>query len=922
MGIGRFFKKIIPKEIRRPIKAIVDPIIDLAANTVKAVISPFTGGFDLPDVSLDVNAGSGQIKAATTVDFNAANRPIPVLYGDNVTTATIPVFVGTHGDDSADTTKQYLYMAAVISQGFHGAATTRDGLTPVFGGNLTRMTIDGKPVHLHTGQQTLSDEYTTRKDGSTVFYSSYSGPRSYGKGGIQPPQLSITKGTFANRLKIQYFDGSSDQPASSLLREHPDWDDDQNTLSGIHYVAMRFELKAADEVVGGSDGNGTFAQPYNSTPAVVVTTSGRSTPNITVGHAHSPGYHERYQNDNTIPEPGGSLSTLSPFISHHRPLNYPAPDGLINGVAASVIKQVTVDSDTVIEIQPYTDFQAKNYNSTTNGYGEQPFKVHDYLKSQDWTYDWVYMVLDDFDSATVVESTTTSGLVSARWLKHVGGGHYRFINQEGNRLYSHAVAQGTITFLAYDSNLTESIINGYTPTETLGDSTTAMYRFYAENSNAIYNRVNNAIQSATDVARLRIRDIDNDTNTVYQITSVEQSVSPVPFLYLGLYGEDSSALPSNFYTTVPVNATVYIEIHDGDAAGTWDPRPANIDLHRNQGYLVDGLSHQGYFPDANPVEYLLDYLLNPNYGMGLPFDDIDVPSFVNASIAGDRIPEYIESVLDKRYYMGKTESIEISKRNEYMYGPNTNPSGYNIDGDRFTVADNTLDRQFVIDTSRTHLQNVNEILTSIGAIMPVVDGKFKLILENAGVPYDQEAIPPASALPIAAHIKDEHVIDSITINTASVNDKFNLIKLDYTDLRLNSQPDSVMSPDPIDDSTNIRTQYLAEDNNKPLEANFTFRGIYEPNTAQRIATLLLKKSRGQPSINFVASHIALNCLPGDFIRITSESMKLDDVYRITSATLNNDHTVAISCIRHVPDFYDIGDQGQVFEARRNIIDLK
>jgi len=914
MGLKRFFKKIIPKEIRRPVKAIVDPVIDFTTNTLKAVVSPFTGGFDLPDVSLDVNAGSGQIKAATTVDFNAANRAIPVLYGNNVSVATIPVFVGTHGDDSADTSKQYLYMAAVISQGFHGAATAKTDV--IFGSVLSRMTIDGKPVHLGVGTQNLNNNYSSRYDGSTTLgeTTSNGGIRSSGKGGVQPSQYSVTKGTFANRLKIQYFDGSSDQPASSLLREHPDWDDDQNTLSGIHYVALRFELKAADETVTGSDGNGTFKQPYSSTPAVVVTTSGRSIPNITVGYSHSPGYHERFQNTNSLPAPGGIFSAASPHISHHKPLNAPAPDGLINGVNKVASSIVAVDSDTVIEIQPYADFQAKNYNSLAHGTGVQPFNVHDHLFSLGWTYDFVFMVPSSFDSATDLDH--------ALWLKHVGGGHYRFIHQQSAHPYNRTIPDATVTFFAYDNNLTEAIINSTVPTEQAGDSTTAEYRFYSDSytTNQLNNRFN--ALSGDEVMKLRIRNYATEQNDVYQITSVnDASISDAdyPYITFGIYNEDSSAVPSNFYSTVPINATVYVETQDGDASGTWDPRPANIELHRDQGYLVDGLSHQGYFPDGNPIEYLFDYLLNPNYGMGLTVNDLDTKSFIEASIAGDRIPEYVSAVLDP-FYMNKGTSLDIFARQEYMYGPNASPG--TIEGDRFTISDNTLDRQFVIDTSRSHLQNVNEILASIGGILDVVDGKFKLILENAGVPYNQESIPPATALPITAHIKDEHIIDAITLNSTSVNDKFNLIKLDYTDLRLNSQPDSVMSPDPIDDSTNIRTQYLAEDNDKPLEGNFTFRSIYEPTTAGKIATLLLKKSRGQPTVNFVASHIALNCLPGDFIRITSDSMKLDDVFRVTSTTLNNDHTVAIACIRHVPDFYDISDQGQIFEARRNIIDIK
>ena len=351
-------------------------------------------------------------------------------------------------------------------------------------------------------------------------------------------------------------------------------------------------------------------------------------------------------------------------------------------------------------------------------------------------------------------------------------------------------------------------------------------------------------------------------------------------------------------------------------------------MHKEQGYIVDGLSHQGYFPDGNSVEYLLDYMLNPNYGMGLTFNEIDRESFMNASVAGDMIPDYNAFILGQ-IWMGDTSgnplTYQAGAQQEYMYGPNTDlaVTGIpNLHGARFLISNNSLDRQFVIDTSKTHLANVNLILASIGAIMPQIEGKFKLILENAGIPDNSEQIPPITALPITAHINDEHIIDAIVINTSSLNDKFNQIKIDYTDLRNSSHPNSVMSPDPVDDSTNIRTNYLAEDNNKPLEGTFSFPSIYESVTAKKIATFLLKKSRGQPILNFSVSHIALNCLPGDFIRLTSDTMKINDVYRVTNTNLNADNTLAISCIRHIPAFYDITDEGQIFDARRNIMDIK
>ena len=49
-----WFKKIFRAPIRL-IKAVVDPIIDLGTNIVKAVVTPFTGGFDVPEESMELS---------------------------------------------------------------------------------------------------------------------------------------------------------------------------------------------------------------------------------------------------------------------------------------------------------------------------------------------------------------------------------------------------------------------------------------------------------------------------------------------------------------------------------------------------------------------------------------------------------------------------------------------------------------------------------------------------------------------------------------------------------------------------------------------------------------------------------------------------------------------------------------------------
>ena len=669
--------------------------------------------------------------------------------------------------------------------------------------------------------------------------------------------------------------------------------------------------------MGAGDGGGTYGNPYSGVPAVVVTTSGRSNFNIVAGAIYDPGYAERFQTSYT--EKAINVN----YMSYHQPLNYPDADGQISGVShpatmEKVAKHVeTVPTDTKIEIQRFKDYQPRKY---TDG-STQPVNIHDILYNLGWTYDWVWMVPSTytFNSDSTGSSYTYSGSGTTQfWLKHVGGGHYKFVNKI-NATADLTASTGALTFFAYDSTLTEADINSSSPGEDTGDSTTAEYRFYAYNNllNGIYNKWLDG-----DQFKLRVRDRETNTNDVYMVNAIHtasMSDAANPYLTLGIHNEDSSAVGEYFYTTVPIGAEIYIEVYDGST--NVDKYPANWNLLEDNGYKAEGLTYEGYRCDPNPVEYLLDYLLNPNYGVGLSVNDLDRKSWQKAAIACDRIPSIFDFERTVFPFGGGTLFTNLAQRHEYMYGENATTGGA-ANGYVIRTTNNGHDRQFIINTSKTHIQNVNTILASIGASMPVVDGKFHLLLENAGDPDDSESIPPITALPITAHIKDEHIIGGISVSTASVNDKFNQVKIDYTDVVNNSQPASVLSPDPVDDSTDIRTNYLNEDSGKKLEGAFSFPGIIDEVTAKKMATLLLKKSRGQPNIVLTCASVALNCLPGDFIRLTSDVLAIDDVYRVSASTLNPDHTVSLTCSRHVPDFYDVSDLGQIFEARRNIMDIK
>ena len=950
-----WFKKIFRKA-KRVVKKIVDPILDLGASIVKAVISPFTGAFDLGDENLDLSSdfspGLGTIKANIQVDFNGANRTIPVIYGTQVDIAVIPVFVGVEGDSAGS--GQYLYMAGVISQGFHGGCIRQGTLTQpdaYIGARLIRMTIGGKPVHLRTGAHTDSNPSYRRDsgDGEVYRWPGDEGIFASGLNGAEPQTYTITRGTFANRLKIQYFDGSATQNASSLLQEHSDWTADHK-LSGLHYVAMRFELKSADEVINSvSDGAGTYGNPYSGVPAVVVTVQGRNTPNVVAGKNAEPGYEERWNlGGKYVNNPQGG----SPFIGYHKRLDYPRGDGQweLNDstfVSADETLVHAVDSDSTLNLTGGCDYQV--HGSTPN--------IHDILNDQGWTYPyvWCYPGRVNYSGGTSTYGEVADPTNNMILLKNVGGSHYKFVSKYHRT--KDIIIENELTFFGY-SNTSVGTSTGVVQSAGGNTANYTVYRFWTSASNI--STLESAINEAASPKDVWGRIFDQDDKvTPFEWTHRPTGTSSTGTYYLngiagGNTGEEYVDLwigrhttsggsdpygsvpdPTALYQSIPDGAEIYLTqtghrpgagtVSSGstftttivDSKPTWGSSDATWG---NNTYDEEGLLYQGYIADKNPVEFLLDYCLNSNYGLGLAITEIDEKSWMSAAIACDRITKFSSYAKRNIFYGEAGDSVGADTIDpEYMYGENADATS--VLDDKIDTNYNGYDRQFIINTNATHMQNVNRILASIGGSMPYIEGKFHLYLENAGDPENNEILPTKTSLPISAELTEDNIVSGIVLRTSAINDRFNSIKIDYTEAERGGQPNSIIHPDPLTDSAGvaIRSQYLTEDNNKVLEANFTFPGIFDKHTAGKYARLLLKKSRGQPSLTFTCNAIGINFIPGDFIRCNFTTLKINDVYRVVEISIGGDHTVSVSAIKHDPEFYDITTTGDAFVGRKDIM---
>jgi len=652
MGIGSWVQRK-KDQVFNAGKKVIDKTIDTVTDVGKAVInialSPFTGGFDIPDISVD---SSVAIDQATSVDFTPSNSAIPVCYGKYVERGLKTVFVDTAGDKN-----QYLYMCGVI-----GLGMTQDDNA---GSRLFNLTIDDTICDIITatpkdvfisennflnGPAVISSYTTDVNRSLDNYYAKNSNirgdgfPRFGGKGGTQPPIYQVKTGAFKNRVEFQLFDGSDDQPASSLLKESDRWDN-TNQLRGVQYIALKFTW-TNDEI---TDENGdNLTNPFSSLPRVVVMAPGKNVPKL-VKALKTPG-SIGYQFDTDIDDTGDTFETA------------PTP--------------------------------------------------------ADWT-------------------------------------------------------------VAFASN-------SYSHTAT-----------------------------------------------------------------------------------------------------------------RQDGYDVSG----------NPVEILLDYMLNDRYGAGISLDKIDQQSFINAAVACGRIRSEdttFGSMFATNFYGQVYDGVTGTDVYPDLILRRSVGKNDKIASTLLRYDNSVYYRQFVIDTGITHLQNINRILTSMGGIMPFVNGKFKLTIENSGTPDNSYDTVTDNDLKNSSTFTftDDNIVGSINLTGGALENTFNEIKVNFTDIEQRSQNNAVVYP-------NRGTQYdiyKREDNGIELKGDVTNAGIVNPVHAYHFGKVLVAKSRQQQRISFKTTEAATNLTPGDLIRVNTSVLSFDHIFRIEHMTMDQYGDIEITAFRHYVGNYNFNDR--------------
>jgi hypothetical protein len=252
---------------------------------------------------------------------------------------------------------------------------------------------------------------------------------------------------------------------------------------------------------------------------------------------------------------------------------------------------------------------------------------------------------------------------------------------------------------------------------------------------------------------------------------------------------------------------------------------------------------------------LLDYLRNNRYGKGIP-----------------------NSAFETNYDSFKTSADKA----EIQVVPYSGGSTINL-----------FETNAVVPTEEKVIDNVRELLNPMRAIFNYTQGKYFLIIEDAGNSVFS--------------LNSNNIIGGIKIYGEKKNNKYNRVIGTWVNPEKEWQSDTISFP-PYDDSglplADQHATMLAEDNGTLLEGNFDFKFITSPYQAEELCEIILKRSRNALSVELLATSEALNLTIGDIVDLTYDTGGFSSKpFRVYGLSINTNNTVGLKLIEHQDNFY-------------------
>jgi len=275
------------------------------------------------------------------------------------------------------------------------------------------------------------------------------------------------------------------------------------------------------------------------------------------------------------------------------------------------------------------------------------------------------------------------------------------------------------------------------------------------------------------------------------------------------------------------------------------------DLANDYADLSKGISY-------NPVNHLLDYLMNPRFGPGITKEEIDAKYFFVAANKCNQVIDY--------------------DSNGTQDGP-------------------AMLSNVVIDTRAKIIDNVKILVQGCRGFMPYSRGRYKVRIDDGGNRYDIES----SNVDVELDITEDELLYGMSLSGENKADKYNQVIVKFVDPDKNFTEQQVVFPA---ETSSTYTTALAEDNGEQLVGEFLYASVSNKNIAENLARTIFNKSRNQRYIQFTGSPKLMELEVGDIIRVTSTVFNLtEQTFRVTKLTINPQATVSVEAREHDASIY-------------------
>ena len=328
--------------------------------------------------------------------------------------------------------------------------------------------------------------------------------------------------------------------------------------------------------------------------------------------------------------------------------------------------------------------------------------------------------------------------------------------------------------------------------------------------------------------------------------------------HFGTDGQSSSTLLStltNWGSNHKLSGLCYLAIRFKWNQDAWTSIPkvqAKIQGKKVKTYN-SSLVEQSASYQTNPAWCILDYLTNTRYGKGLSTSEIDLQSFYDASVVCETQVE-----------------------------PYSGASNINI-----------FDTNTALDTSRSLIDNLRELIKGCRGYIPYTQGKYSLIIETTGT--------------ASITLTEDDIIGGYSLSVPQKNERYNRVIASFVNPDRNYQVDEAQFP-PINDSSlpsaDQHATMKTADGGFLLEGRFQFPTITSQYQAEEMAEVILRRSRQAIglSINVTFKGYELNI--GQIVNITHSSLGFSSKpFRILGMTFNEDYTVALTLVEHQDSHY-------------------